>query len=227
VRAIESWVVRRTIVGANSRGYGKRFVDLIDTAKAALKSGREPGEAICTSLAEASENAKWPLDIEVLDAFCKRSMYGNLNQLRIRLLLGAIDGKMQSDDKRGEGPIFDYEKLQIEHILPQKWRKHWPVGASDLASRHLAEQVREQAVDLMGNLTLVTEKLNPEMSNGPWEVKCKALTDHSKLHLNRGVVKIAIWDEAQIEKRAKVLAEVACQIWPAPGTLLELVRVPD
>jgi hypothetical protein len=46
VEAVESWVVRRILVGANTRGYGKRFVDVLNAARAAAGANRSIAAAI-------------------------------------------------------------------------------------------------------------------------------------------------------------------------------------
>jgi hypothetical protein len=40
-------------------------------------------------------------------------------------------------------------------------------------------KVRESVLHVIGNLTLLTEKLNPSVSNGPWSKKRPAILEHS------------------------------------------------
>jgi hypothetical protein len=70
----------------------------------------------------------------------------------------------------------------------------------------------------IGNLTLVTKKLNPAMSNGPWPDKLEALNQHSVLMLNRHLVQQnpELWDEAAIRERTAFLASYIKRIWPGP-----------
>jgi hypothetical protein len=68
----------------------------------------------------------------------------------------------------------------------------------------------------MGNLTLVTDKLNPALSNGPWAKKIEAILDHSALALNRPLRKYPEWSEATILARGEKLFETAVRIWPRP-----------
>ena len=165
---------------------------------------------------ESTDNLRWPTDADVERAFIERPVYGNLSQERIRILLGAIDERMHTEHIKGEKPIFDYDALQVEHILPQTWRTHWPVTGIDGTTRLLAEQERDRVVNRFGNLTLVTAPLNPAMSNGAWSVKREALREHSSLRLNAAVISQETWDEQRIGSRARGLAEVACRVWRAP-----------
>lgn len=218
VRAIDSWIVRRVIVGANTRGYGKRFVEVLKAAQAAASAGTSIADAIESSLLDAgTDNLTWPTNAEVEWAFVNRQFYDNVTQERIRMLLGAIDRQLHMDHPKGEQPTFDYEVLQIEHILPYKWQTHWGVVADDEAARMLREQERERAKNRIGNLTLLTQPLNGSISNGPWSGKRPALDEHSNLRLNAGLKAVDAWDEAAIETRAKSLAEVACRVWPRPA----------
>jgi hypothetical protein len=219
VRAVESWVVRRLIVGANTRGYGKHFLEVLQAAQKALRAGKDAGRAVCRELAGAKGTLRWPTDDEVTQSFSSRAMYGTLTQDRLRMLLGAIDKWMQVEHLKGERPNFNYDALQIEHLLPQEWRMNWPVTGSDEAARLLAEQVRDRAFNRIGNLTLVTDRLNPAMSNAAWAMKREALRDHSKLELNAEVISLPSWDESAMEKRALRLAAVACLVWPSATVL--------
>ena len=107
-----------------------------------------------TALATIADTFRWPTDADVEEAFLTRPMYSSLGQDRLRLLFGALDERMHADHVKGERPHFDYQKLQIEHIIPIAWRQNWPVSGSDGAAQQLAEQDRDRAVNRIGNLTL-------------------------------------------------------------------------
>jgi hypothetical protein len=218
VLAVESWVVRRIITGANTRGYGKVFLDVLAAAKGADAGGI--ADSVVAALSAQPESHAWPTDEQVADAFAQRRLYAQLSQERVRMLLGAMDALLQSDKLKGEQASFDYDKLQIEHIMPQSWAKHWPIDLADPAEKELGEQLRRMAVDRIGNLTLITAPLNGSVSNGPWATKREGLREHSQLVLNSLVVNRDDWDEDAITSRARDLAHVACRVWsrPAPAT---------
>lgn len=217
VVAVDSWVMRRVIVGANTRGYGKRFVDALKGAQAAALAGASVAEAVERGLLDVGDNMAWMTDAQTEAAFVSRPFYGAMGQERLRMILGAIDHRMHVEHPRGEHPSFDYDVLQIEHILPQSWRQYWPVDTDDETRRALLEQARESAVNRIGNLTLVTGPLNLPMSNGQWTDKRSALSEHSNLRLNAWVVSSTTWDEETIEARARELAAIACRVWPRPA----------
>ncbi len=80
-------------------------------------------------------------------------------------------------------------KFAIEHVMPRKWQVHWalPEGSR-------AEGEREALLHTLGNLTLLTSRLNSKVSNGPWNGeagKKQALEDHCVLFLNRKLKDLA------------------------------------
>ena len=108
--------------------------------------------------------------------------------------------------------------LTIEHLMPQSWREHWPPpeGAADVEA---AAVERSRLVHSIGNLTLVNERLNPLLSNGPWTQKRESLRDHSVLFLNKILLDHSPadrWDEATIRRMGEHLAQLATQVWPGP-----------
>lgn len=110
---------------------------------------------------------------------------------------------------------FDWSKLQVEHVLPQSWRDNWP-----LADGVTADQ-RDVALHGIGNLTLVSEKLNPSLSNAAWTYpngksgKSDALRKHTRLEINRRLLDThPSWTDESILDRASELYHVAKTIWP-------------
>ncbi|MFK4039334.1 DUF262 domain-containing protein [Nonomuraea wenchangensis] len=226
VLALESWAVRRMITGANTRTYGKAFLEVLKAARAAASNPEESiANAIVAALHAAPAGLSWPEDNDLEDTFVNRPLYGVLTQERIRMLLGAIDERMQIDNPRTEPAVFDYDRLQIEHVMPQSWRDHWALDLPSEEQRSLAAQQREQLVHRMGNLTLVTSDFNRDVSNLAWEIKRNALATHAKLQISADFAKTETWDDTTIEGRARLLARVAALVWPAADHLIEELRL--
>ena len=158
--------------------------------------------------------------------------YGGIAQYRIRLLLGSVDARLQRSDHHKGEPVksIEYDRLEVEHVLTVSWKEYWPVEAPDLGERIVLEQERSAHVHRIGNLTLVSNRLNPAMSNGPWKEKRPALKEHSHLRLNARLCQEADWNEQSIRSRGEWLAEVVSHIWPGPdserGLYTRLPRAP-
>jgi hypothetical protein len=54
-------------------------------------------------------------------------------------------------------------------------------------------QRRDQLKHTLGNLTLLTKKLNPSVSNSGWTMKRAEITKQSKLNLNREFYGVWEW----------------------------------
>lgn len=222
VAAVESWVVRRMLLGVNTRGYNAAFMNVLKAAQTAAASPEaNVASAVETALAGAPNSLEWPTDEQIESAFRNDRFYNRFTQERIRLILGAIDAQLQKENPRTESALFKYDELQIEHVMPQSWAQHWPLPvevAGDPARKALAENERTAAVDRIGNLTLVTATFNQNVSNLAWAVKAPELAAQSKLQLNAPIAACTGWDEEAITSRAVALAGVACRVWPRPAT---------
>lgn len=216
-RAIESYVVRRMAVKWQTRGYNRAFAEVLGAAQ---KSDGHSGRAIVEALRQGPYGYSWPTDEQLARRF-RRSRYygpGGVNQDRLRLLLGAVDRKLQEKADKTEPIKVEYEKLQVEHVIPQSWREHWPVESptSDPHERIVLEQERRAHVHRIGNLTLTTERLNNSLSNNPWARKRCELNKHSKLRLNALLCEKNKWDESEIRRRGERLAKCVASKWPGP-----------
>ncbi|UJA20201.1 DUF262 domain-containing protein [Thermoleophilia bacterium SCSIO 60948] len=213
VLAIESFVIRRMAAKMQTRGYGPVFVEVL----AAAQASEDVARGVIDALRGSPAGYVWPALSDVDESFRFGRYYGpgGMNQERLRLLLGEIDRLLQSDAMKSESLEFDYPRLQVEHVIPQKWREHWPVETTSEA-RPAAELLREQHVNRIGNLTLTNDRLNPAMGNDPWEAKRAELEKHSKLELNAALVREETWNEDRIQDRGTSLAIDLERVWPGP-----------
>jgi hypothetical protein len=106
-------------------------------------------------------------------------------------------------------------KYAIEHVMPRKWLAHWPLPDT------VDEADRDRTIHTLGNLTLLTGRLNSKVSNGPWlgtGGKREGLEAHDVLFLNRELLKKAgsQWTDEAMRARTKEMAEVIIEIWPVP-----------
>lgn len=205
---LESYLVRRAVCGLTYKNYNRLFVDLIRRLSQTSFCSNE----LCKYLLERDgDSAVWPTDKEFQDAFMYSTVYKGLKQSRVRMVLEAVEQSMR--DGKAEKIRID-EKLTIEHVMPRSWEEHWPlvepVGDNPT-------EVRNQLVHTFGNLSLVTAKLNPSLSNSAWKTKRAALLQHSALALNRSLQQFETWDERAILKRGLQMFAVAKALWPRPA----------
>ncbi len=211
--ALESWLVRRMVCGLTSKNYNRSTVELLEIAWANLDT---VDEALRAALdAWDGPINRWPGDEEVVRALTTRPAYGWIAQRRVVLLLEAVEHERRAAAKT-ESILDPDERLSIEHVMPQEWRAHWPLG--EAADPVAATNEREGLLHRIGNLTLVTSPLNASLSNAPWDVKRTELAKHSLLRLNFELADLAVWDEDAIRTRSASLAHEICAIWAPPPT---------
>lgn len=217
--ALESWIVRRTLLRLSTKDINKLVVALLKELHAADPA--EAGQVVVDFLLRQTAHTRyWPDDDEVVQALSSVRLYGIVRQSRIRMVLEALEDHLRSLDAKTE-PVRCPRDLQVEHVMPQKWREHWTEGEIDPA-------YRDRVLHSLGNLTLVTRKLNPALANLPWtdEEAARARPDargkrwhldqHSVLLLNRGLVQgnPDSWNERQITYRGRTMARTVAEIWP-------------
>ena len=214
LRAIESYLVRRMLCGMTTRGYYDLVLPLLDWLAAAPPN--QAGAAVAAFLAgQTGERHLWPGDQRLREAMLHVPVYERLSRGRARLVLEALEGGLRTEKSDAE-PIR--RKLSIEHVMPKQWREHW----DDLPQASSADgddpaAARDRIIHTIGNLTLVSKRLNPAMSNAPWADKRAALREHSSLFLNKDLLAHSRtrWNEAAISARGDRLWQAACAIWPS------------
>lgn len=218
LKLIESYIVRRDICGLPTANYNRFFVDMV----AKLRNGGEVSPWRVHALLSASEAdvARFPKDDEWRTGWVARDQYRPNRQPRLRYLFEAIEQRKRSEKSE---VIAIKSDLSLEHIMPRKWRDNWPVPGFDHvadgdfdADMIAREFERDKAVNKMGNLTLLTHKLNAAISNGPFHTKMPAVRAHTALALNRELQQFDRWDEETIGQRGQTLFLTALAVWPGP-----------
>jgi hypothetical protein len=207
---LESLLVRRMICGLTSKGYNTLMRSLIQKLQSDDTFSAQAVRDFL--LAQDAESTRWPKDDEFEKAWLHRPLYDVLTRARVRVVLEALELAMYTGKTE---KITIHDKLTIEHVLPQAWEAHWPLP--DGVPVDEATKRREALLHTVGNLTLVTDKLNPAMSNGSWSIKKAAIAEHCSLAMNRKLVALNGWSELAVEARSKELLDLATTIWPRPG----------
>lgn len=214
---IEGWMVRRMLVRATTKNYTKIVADLITLLR---QSDRQvAGDVIEKNLKEQTAGSSyWPDDAEIREEIETLLAYRRLRRGRLRMILEAIEDHLRGF-KNGKSGMGDERvvrgKFAIEHVMPRKWATNWPLNEG------IREDERDGLIDSLGNLALLTGKLNSKVSNGPWlgtDGKRSGLEGHDVLMLNRDLVKRAPerWTEESIRTRTGELSDIIISIWPVP-----------
>jgi hypothetical protein len=212
IKAIESFIIRRSITGQRTRGYGDQFpaaIPVLDTA------------AIVHSLAVYLDKIGWPSNevfVKELQVFSIYTRESNIAQL---ILLGIEESEGHKEAVDVDG-LLDKKKIQIEHVMPQtisddekgdSWKEmlgpNWKI-------------IHEKMIHVIGNLSL--SGYNAELSNEPFDHKKNEFVS-SNLLLNKYFVNIDIWDQKAIEKRGEKLANDASLLWPSSAAFLFVKQV--
>jgi hypothetical protein len=225
---LESFLVRRAVCGLTSKNYNKIFMKLLTDLESLDVVNPD---AVGRSLVPGEGPANYfPKDDEFRRCWLSRPLYAPSTAGFINMMLAAINERMRTDAQ--EEATIKYPGLWVEHIMPRRWQANWPLANAeaehhkDLASGVTItnRQWRDRLIQTMGNLTLLTAKLNDRISNGPFvdpdprsdTDKKREYEKHVVLRVTRDFVKDR-WDEAAILERAEELFKHAVAIWPYPA----------
>jgi len=228
LRALESWVIRRTLLRMSTKDVNKFMV----AALKELDNGDRAtaGNRLRSFLSvQTADTRVWPNDAQLQSELPGVKMYGNIRQSRLRVVLATVEKHLRAQSSFHEAVAVP-NGLEIEHIMPRGWRVHWdsqpPMGPNEAAAR-------DRVVNTLGNLTLITKSLNGSLSNRPWtdaaasllkeggapgKGKRSLLSEFSLLLLNKQIVDDHdSWTEADIQARGRALVDVICDAWEGPS----------
>lgn len=200
---MESYLIRRNVCNLAGGGMSQVMASLYNelVKKHGEKLYVDTVDKVAMALAGITTKAYFPKDDEFAREFAIRDMYHSRN---VAYILKKIE--LYHQDKE----IVDFDNLTVEHIMPQTINKEW----KDYLNRADWEEFHTKYVHRIGNLSLTA--YNSEMSNKPYKEK-KAHIDFSRLTLNDYFKDVEEWkDEAAMDARASVLADLALKIWPFP-----------
>ena len=199
ISLVENYVFRRAICGIPTNSMNKTFATLY---KSVNKSNYLESVKVAFQMMDSYK--RFPTDSE----FEKEIVIKDVYNFRSR---NYLLNNLENHNRKEQVFIDEYT---IEHILPQnpslsnEWKEM--LGSN-------WKEVQEQYLHTLGNLTLTG--YNSELSDKPFNVK-KTMDggfDSSPIKLNEFLRKTSVWNEEQIQLRAKELSVKASQIWFAPN----------
>lgn len=109
------------------------------------------------------------------------------------------------------------QEYSLEHIMPKKWRNNW--NKSELTE--IQKEQRDKILRTLGNLTIITKKLNSSISDADWEAKKSGKGNHKGLNEYANGIEIFSkylskkdWNEDCIKERAEELCKLSVdKVW--------------
>lgn len=206
VRLIESYMLRRALIGAQTKGYAIEF------AKVAYRiDDQAPLASLRAALARMPAAYAFPTDADFERALTEGDLYHK------RVCFHLLDG-LENRDRKERSDTSGYS---IEHVMPQneKMPEPWRVmiGADWKA-------VHQTWLHRLGNLTLTG--YNSTYSDRPLHEKqtIKNGFKQSSVRLNEDLRDVPVWTEAEMRARGEKLAHQALEIWPALNADTQMIR---
>lgn len=195
VGLIESYLLRRAVLGLQTRGYWSVFARIAHNLK-----HESAFESLHVAMARLRGSNRFPSDDEFSRGLKERDLYG------LRVCKHILDW-LENAGYMEPSPVQDYS---IEHIMPQEIReiREWQeMLGEDWEESHATHLHR------LGNLTLTA--YNSTYSNLPFEKKkdIEGGFRQSAVRLNRDVRDEARWTAEEIVLRGERLAKRALEIW--------------
>ncbi len=202
-RLIESYVFRRAICGIPTHGLNRIFVDLTGQIDREQIDTDDYVQSLKVVFARMTGGRHFPSDREFKDEFLTKDVY---NSRICNYLLHRLENYEHKE------PIRIDEKYTIEHVMPQTLSEEWQ---EELGDDWI--ETHEKYLHTIGNLTLTG--YNSELSNHSFKEKRDLPGGYSdsRLRLSRSLAQAEQWNKSAIEKRAEILLEKACKVWPHHG----------
>ena len=193
IDVIDSFLVRRTIVGLSSTGVHTEFKDLWRRAGA--------DEALLMDRLEA-RTIQFPDDDDFETAILDESIYSSS---RCRYILTEYERSFSAGDPSEWNP----SAVTVDHLMPQSAVENGWGGVTRADA--------ERLVNTWANLVPLSQKANNEKSNRSWdETRKMMLEDCGTVFKSTNDVfrRYDEWNAATISNRAETLATWALNRWP-------------
>ncbi len=206
---LEKLVIKSLILGGVSAAANKQIKEILDNDDLIIKKYSD----------------------EINRETIRNSLKTKVHSNTAKTLLFWIELHRKTQDKNYDSINLPYRKYQLEHIMPIKWEEHWSnVKCVDddnkvLHNSEKAKQRRVEKITSLGNMTLLSSSLNNALKNSSFKKKIegdgekKGLKEYASLSITQKDIienvynKGKEWNEAEITKREKALADEIIDIW--------------
>lgn len=202
LKIIEAFMLRRHICEMRTGEHDDIFSKMVNIA-----DSPEIVDAVKNYLAEDT-----PTDDDFRISFPKHSFKGKLVD-RAKYVLAQIEYFERGNT--GELVAAGSSEVQLEHIIPQtintkKSKEEFGDWEEYLGPNSIAKH--KKYVDLIGNMTLLADKLNIQAYNNPFAKK-KGSYRKSSFRITRKLENQGDFKFIHVERRGQDLAEKAVKIW--------------
>jgi len=201
LKYVESFIVRRGAFGLEPSGLHAAFKGMWADLRRLQTEARDKGEEVLSiprlfpvSIARRA-NVQYPTTPQFENALRTRSLYGSKVT---RYILSEYNRSRPGDHSELEG-------VEVEHVLPQSMSEIW--------SGNFSNDDHGRLLNRLGNLTLLTEKMNKEVSNRGYLHK-REIYRGSKYVMTRELAEDhEIWTPRAIEDRTEALVRWSLNRW--------------
>jgi uncharacterized protein with ParB-like and HNH nuclease domain len=213
---LESYLVRRAVCDLTPKNYNRVFLSLMKYLQGQEKPTRATVQHYLLSL--EGESVMWPDDNNFKQHFVSDPLYTRLRSARVQMILEALEQSLATSFQ--ESFTLD-TYISIEHVWPQNPEPSaWPSLPTneDGSANWPAILRRQNLINSVGNLTLVTPSFNSSLRNHSFTIKCPTIAKESRLRLNTYFHDLNpdTWTEEDIIKRGEKLFIHAQRIWARP-----------
>lgn len=203
---LEKYLLRRIVANSKSSNYSDLFTENL------IGQGINKYDSLVEyfKVKESTAALSIPSDDKVAFGFKDTEFKNNKRALSVLYLMESM---MRSEYHATR--LHKFEGYSLEHLMPKKWKKNWssmPEGVTP--------EIREKAINTLGNMAMITSGLNSSISNESWENKKNGKNKHSGLNAfaadietMHDVLSKDVWDETTITERAEWLAKKAVKMW--------------
>ena len=204
---LEKYIIRRAIANKTSKNYNNEVIDFIQDLNLLLdKANNDTNNSEVEAGLLSIKNSKAALILFWLELY-RRSL----------------------DDRYAIKELkYNYS---LEHVMPGKWQEFWldvPVYDANgvfVQDEEKAKEIRNSLINSLGNMTLLTSKLNTSISNSNFQVKLngngrkKGIKQYADLSITKEIFLLDdgserdSWDEVEIRNRNEWLCDEILSIW--------------
>lgn len=201
---LETYIIRRIITRAINKNYNQLFTDRL-----IINEIQNKNDFIHYINTQDDKTNYLPNNNELFESF-------NNNVISNKAATGIlyfIESKIRKS-KLHSTKLLGLSKYSLEHLMPKKWENNWGKlnNQTDIDKRN-------KKLLTLGNLAIITQNLNSKIRDSDWKTKKNGtnnngLNDYTRdLETITPYLKLDVWDETIIAKRAEDLYNFAIEIW--------------